>query len=443
MYQTVYCSTSTVPDSVLLKPEVLIIGGGVVGMTVARELARGGMHAVIAEREESLGGGIRQLRYFYDRPTDVRKWIGELTAAAEGAGNITVFKGVQLKHFEGQLGRFQAVLTRKDGSEILLTPSAVVVALGCVTLRSDKKVGEDGRVVGLTEMENLLAAAGDAPLRLMGQAVTAVTYYLDRTNDDIKIHTVNAIKQAIMLREKGCQAAVVARDLKVSVSGMERLYRRAREKGVMFYKYDEPPILSVAGPAADGRIKVEIPDMSTLSRELREIVSLVSDIVVISETLAADPTAPELYRLLRLRPGRDGMLMDDNPQLQRVSSNRRGIFLAGACRFPQVVTESLTEAHGVVQEIKALLHKGVYTPSNPIAEVDPRKCAVCYACARLCPHAAIAIEKYGERNVYDQPILAENAVPSWAARVEPAACFGCGVCIAECPAKAITLYTQA
>jgi len=92
--------------------------------------------------------------------------------------------------------------------------------------------------------------------------------------------------------------------------------------------------------------------------------------------------------------------MEDNPQLLRVRSNRRGVFVAGGCRFPQEISESLVEAKAVVQEVMGLLSKGAYTFDLTVAEVDPKKCAVCYTCPRLCPHSAITIEKYAEKNIY-------------------------------------------
>ena len=98
-------------------------------------------------------------------------------------------------------------------------------------------------------MEHLLAGSRDGSFKWQGKPVETVTYLLDRTDDDLKIHTVNAVKQALILQERGCQVAVVARDLKVSATGMERLYRRAREKGVLFFKYDEPPVLTAADTA--------------------------------------------------------------------------------------------------------------------------------------------------------------------------------------------------
>ena len=131
--------------------------------------------------------------------------------------------------------------------------------------------------------------------------------------------------------------------------------------------------------------------------------------------------------------------MEDNPQLLRVRSNRKGIFVAGACRVPQEVSESLIEARAVAQDVLALLSKGSYMYDLAVAEVDPKKCAVCYTCPRLCPHSAITVEKYGERNVYSVSGAGEET--KWgAAKVDPASCYGCGICVAECPAKAITLH---
>lgn len=435
MYQTVYSSKPIARSPVVLKSEVLIIGGGIVGMTIARELARNGVRIVIIEKEKTLGGGARDLHFFYDRPDDGRKWVGELISTLEGDGNIHVLKGTKLKRLDGQLGRFHASIQTSDDREKTLSPSAVVLATGCIT-RPAEAMSEGSRCIGSSEMERFLAECRDLPLTWKGQPVKTVTFILDLTNDDIKIDTVNAIKQALILQEKGCQIAVVARDLKVSVSGMELLYGRAREKGVLFFKYDDPPVLTRTG---DG-IGVEVHDMTTLRKEERETVSLPSDLVVIGETFAADPENQELCRVMKLRTGPDGRLMEDNPQLPRVMSNRRGIFLAGACRFPQVVTESLKEAHAVVQEVMALLYGEAYTPENPVAEVDPHKCAICYTCVRLCPHVAIGVERYGDRTVYAAPAEKDQNTLWQAARIESAACFGCGICVAECPARAITLY---
>jgi len=87
----------------------------------------------------------------------------------------------------------------------------------------------------------------------------------------------------------------------------------------------------------------------------------------------------------------------------------------------------------------ALLSKGAYTYDLAVAEVDPKKCAVCYTCPRLCPHSAITVGNIWRKKRLCHPRSGGDT--KWgAAKVDPACCYGCGICVAECPAKAITLH---
>jgi heterodisulfide reductase subunit A-like polyferredoxin len=63
-------------------------------------------------------------------------------------------------------------------------------------------------------------------------------------------------------------------------------------------------------------------------------------------------------------------------------------------------------------------------PEEIIAEVDSEKCVRCLTCIRTCPHAAVALDDYGQVT---------------AARVFEVACMGCGACVANCPVRAIEL----
>jgi heterodisulfide reductase subunit A-like polyferredoxin len=189
----------------------------------------------------------------------------------------------------------------------------------------------------------------------------------------------------------------------------------------------------------NGQIQVDVKDTAAINKKEQWPISILSDLIVVSEAFVPTLDTESLSGILKLHLGNQGFLMEDNPQLLRVRSNRRGIFVAGACRFPQEVSESLIEARAVAQEVVTLLSKGTYTYDLAVAEVDPKKCAVCYTCPRLCPHSAITVEKYAEKNVYQTFGIKEEM--KWgAAKVDPAACYGCGICVAECPAKAITLH---
>ena len=341
-----------------------------------------------------------------------------------------------MKRVDGHLGQFKVRIQKPDRTDTTLSPSVIVVATGCTTQR-EGLTGPGGhkRVVALSEMEKLLAEGTGAFLDWEGKRVETVTFLLDQVNEDLKIDSINAIKQSLLLQARwSCQVMVLCRDVKVSADGMERLYRNVREKGVLFFKYEEPPQIS----PEEGRIRIKVKDTAAVRREEQWPVSILSDLLVTGEAFVPDAGTEPLAGLLRIHLGNRGFLMEDNPQLLRVRSNRRGIFVAGACRFPQEISESLIEARAVAQEVMDLLSRGVYTYELAVAEVDPKKCAVCYTCPRLCPHSAITVEKYAERNIYAAPGKAEEAL--WgAARVNPVACYGCGICVAECPAKAITL----
>jgi heterodisulfide reductase subunit A-like polyferredoxin len=422
-------------QSLPLKPEVLILGGGMTGISIAEELAHSGIHVFLLEKGTRLGGRTLELHRFYNRLVDVQKWVDEKISGVKNNPRITLFTRSKLKHLEGHLGRFQARIQGPDRTETDLSVSAIVVATGYSATRDTNGIYGHRRVTILQEVEKLLSDTGTPPLLWDGKKVEVVTYLLDEVNQDMKVDSINAVKQALLLQGSfHCQVAILCKDVKVAADGMERLYRKARERGVLFFKYEEPPKLSMV----NGHIQVRVKDTAAIKKTDQWPVSILSDLVVVSEAFVPTPETESLSGLLKIHLGTRGFLMEDNPQLLRVRSNRRGIFVAGACRFPQEVSESLIEARAAAEEVITFLLKGTYTYDLAVAEVDPKKCAVCYTCPRLCPHSAITVEKYGEKNVYAAPGTGGDI--KWgAAKVDPAACYGCGICVAECPAKAITL----
>jgi heterodisulfide reductase subunit A-like polyferredoxin len=420
-------------QSLPLKAEVLVLGGGITGISIAQALAKSGVHVFLLEKGSQLGGRVLELQKFYNRPEEVQKWVEGKVSEVSRTSNITLFTQAELKHLDGHLGRFQAKIRGRNEMETVLQVSALVVATGYETQRERKGIYAHKRVITLSEMERLLSETKGSSLQYEGKDVGMVSYLLDGVNEDIKVDSINAIKQSLQLQESfQCQVTLLCKDVKVSTDGMERLYRKAREKGVVFFKYEEIPKLSIV----NGQIQVDVKDTAPIQENRQWPVSILSDLIVISESFIPTRETENLSRLLKIHLGSRGFLMEDNPQLLRVRSNRRGIFVAGGCRFPQEVSESLTEARAVAEEVMSLLSKGGYTYDLAVAEVDPKKCAVCYTCPRLCPHSAITVELYAERNIYTIP----GREDKWgAAKVDPAACYGCGICVAECPAKAITL----
>ncbi len=421
-------------QSLPLKSEVMILGGGIVGISIAQELTKSGIDVFLVEKAPNLGGRALELYRFYDRPVEVQKWMDEKISDVKKNAQVTLFTGTELKSVEGHLGRFQAKVQDSNETETTLPVSAIVVATGYMNRREAAGIYGHKRITVPSKMEELLAEATGNSLDWEGKKLEMVTYLLDGVNEDIKVDSINAVKQALLLQETfQCQAVILCKDVKVAANGMERLYRKAREKGVIFFKYEEPPKLSIV----NGQIRVDVKDTVAIRKKDQWPVTILSDLIVTSEAFVPTPETERLAGILKIHLGSRGFFMEDNPQLLRVRSNRKGIFVAGACRFPQEVSESLIEARAAAEDVVALLSKGTYTYDLAVAEVDPKKCAVCYTCPRLCPHSAITVEKYGEKNVYTTSATGQDR---WgAAKVDPASCYGCGICVAECPAKAVTL----
>lgn len=420
--------------SIPLEKKVLVLGGGVSGIVIARFLAQLGIHVTIVEKTHRLGGGREWTAgcgtLYGDHDRSLRAVIEEL----ENHKNVTPIMGAELRRLNGQFGSFKALIVRDNGEMMSVASAIVVAATGCATKQEGAGSNLGERIIYLPDLGKLLAEKQDSPIVVNEKEVASVTFLLDRNNEDLKFDALSVFEQSLILRERfKCQVSVLCRDLKVSFTSGERLYLQAREAGVLFYKYDENPVLD----KIKDQISVKLPDNTAIGNKGREIITLESDLLVIPETCLPPVDAEYICRLLGIRRENGGYLMDDNPQFMRVRSNRRGIFVTGACRSPQGSSETQQEAEAAAQEIAALLSPGRYNFGPLLAEVDANKCAVCYTCPRLCPHRAITVEKYAQQNVY-RTFGGEGTLLN-AARVEPAACYGCGICVAECPAQAITL----
>ena len=421
-------------ETVEVKPQALVVGGGIVGLVAALSLAESEIQVTLLEKGESMGGRVSGLSHFSNRTEDVSQWLGSWLARVEESPYIKTMTGVELIGFEGHIGSFEARVRDKSGKETALSASAVIVATGYGVETESTGIFAHRRVISPQRMEEMIRGASDAQLLdEAGKTMKTVTFLLDLVNEDNKIDSVNAVKNAILLRDRyGCSVYILCKDVKVSAEGMEALYRQAREKGTVFIKYEDPPKLALV----DSQINIIVKDTSAIRATDQWEISILSDLVVASERFVPQGDNGNLSQLLRIHVGPDGYLVEDNPQLMGIRSNRRGIFIAGGCRYPQIVDAALAEARAAAEEVVKICSKEVFAFDLAVAEVDPHKCAVCYTCPRVCPHSAITVERYADKNVYGNGGM-DRAMG--AAKVNSGSCYGCGICVSECPAKAITL----
>jgi len=391
----------------------LVIGGGVAGLTAALDLAAQGYPVHVVERKAELGGNLRSVsRTLSGESTD--GLLATLVKGVEASPLITVHLGRSLQAVSGFVGNFK---TQLSGEDALIEHGVVIVATGG-TEHAPKEYlyGQDDRVMTQTDFEKLLAdARGAKKLKtvVMIQCVgsrDAEHPYCSR------ICCGTAIKNALRLKEVNPKARVYVLCRDVRVYGLnERWYRRAREQGVVFVRYDETKKPVVA--KEDGRLVVRTPD-SLLGRTL----ALDADAVVLSAGIEPQKDNRQLSQLLKVPLDADGFFLEAHVKLRPVDFATEGIFLCGLAHYPKDIGESIAQARAAAARAATILSKSEIEAEGKVATVTKSLCSGCGACVDLCAYKAIELD----------PVFR-------VAVVNEATCKGCGTCAASCRAGAIDL----
>jgi len=385
---------------VAVNQDVLIVGGGVSALQAAIALSDLGHRVTLVTSESSLGGQAAKHPDLYgyvaadslQARSAVQTCVSALINRLQADKRITVRTNASLKSLEGELGNFTASLF--NGTEQKINAGAVVLA-----------VGSAPSVMGKA-WSNIFENGKDVPA-----AIAIVTDVTCEQGRDVFAAVLSAAE--LLVKRFGARVKVFCSNIRVAATGMEALYRRARDAGVVFVKYEKPPRIS-----AEGSAKVICVEEPTAGVELTEEFDLVI------EADAPEPGVNErLISLINhLRPGPGRALQADNVWLLPTDTNREGIFVVGAARSNSELRDAQTDALAAAGEIHELLRNKHIEVYDDAAEVDTDKCVLCLTCLRICPHGAIDIDTANK-----------------AASVSAVTCKRCGICVTHCPADAIDL----
>jgi heterodisulfide reductase subunit A len=225
-----------------------------------------------------------------------------------------------------------------------------------------------------------------------------------------------AMKNALRLKEINPSARVYVLCRDVRVYGLnERWYRLAREKGVVFVRYDEAAKPEVSN--GTGRLAVRTKDTI-----LGRTVSLDADLLVLSAGIEPNKDNRALSQLLKVPLDADGFFLEAHVKLRPVDFATEGVFVCGLAHYPKDTGESVAQARAAAARAATILSKSEIEAEGKVAAVDPSRCSGCGVCVDLCAYKAIDLD----------PIL-RGAV------VNEATCKGCGTCAATCRSGAMDL----
>ena len=144
------------PGQLSVNHAVLIIGGGLAGITAALSLADQGFPSIIVEKEGELGGNYRKLSYTLEG-LDTKQHLAELLERVGKNPLIRVFTGAEIKKIEGFIGNYKTTVAAK-GSEETVEHGVVIVATGAYELETDEYLlGASEKVMTQRELEKRIA----------------------------------------------------------------------------------------------------------------------------------------------------------------------------------------------------------------------------------------------------------------------------------------------
>jgi len=387
-------------------PGVLVIGGGLAGMTAAWGLAEQGFQVYLVEKEKELGGNLRHL-YYTLRGSDPQALLRSFVEKVESHPHIKVLKGTEIISCEGSVGRFHSTLLSGD-EESIVEHGAVIVATGGEEAEPVEYLYREGRrVVTQRELEARLARNEG-----LEELTTVVMIQCVGSREEgrpycSQVCCSQAIKNALRIKQAQPETTifVLYRDM-MTYGFQEEYYRQAREAGVIFIPYEEKPQVT----SGDAGLRVWVEDL-LLKRELK----LEADLLVLSPGIAPSENG-RLAQILGITLDEDGFFQEANPKVAPMDSGVAGIFLCGLAQGPKPISHSISQANGVALKAASLLAKERLVGKATIPTVNERLCSGCGLCVSLCPYEA--------RRLDEETRVAE---------VIELLCQGCGLCAMACP----------
>ena len=415
---SVVCAQPLVDHSLPMNKNVLVVGGGVAGMTSALQLADQGLKVFLAEKSPRLGGVAANIRKTIEKG-DVRNFVGDLITRTEAHDNIQVITQALIVDHSGMPGMFKTGMqTGKQMFYRQIEHGVTILATGALPNRPPQYLlGENSAVSTQLELQNHIEEQSDA-VKAWDNVVMiqCVGSRIPENPNCSRICCQSAVKNALRIRELNPDARIfiLYRDMR-TFGFHEEYYQKARELGVIFVRYslDNLPQVEASGTMVDVTFTDPI---------LGRTITVSADHLCLSTGMVADEDGNnELAMIFKLPRTQDGYFLEDHVKLRPVDMPIPGFFVAGTAHSPKLINESVAQALAVASRAQTMLAKDSIDLGARAAKVDRNICAACLICVRACPFGIPFINADG----YSE--------------IDPARCHGCGMCAAACPAKAIQL----
>ncbi|MGD9040956.1 MAG: FAD-dependent oxidoreductase, partial [Desulfobacteraceae bacterium] len=113
---------------------VLVIGGGVAGLSAAESLAGMGLEVILVEKADELGGLLNELHQLAPDGDQAADRVVQLVDSVTSKSNVTIHVGSQVESVSGYIGNYEVTIRPKEGDTLEEKVGCIVVAVGAVPL---------------------------------------------------------------------------------------------------------------------------------------------------------------------------------------------------------------------------------------------------------------------------------------------------------------------
>jgi quinone-modifying oxidoreductase subunit QmoB len=414
--------------------EILVIGGGVSGITAAIEGAKADYKITLVEKEDGLGGWSKHLYKQLPLKTPFNYLehpiISEKVKQAKEKDNIEILTSANIREISGQPGEFLVTIDQ-DGKTIQKKVASIVMATGWKPYDASKLshlgFGKSADVITNLDFEKM-AKEGKIVKPSDGKVPEQILFIQCAGSRD-ENHLAycsnyccsTSLKQAQYIREfnKDTAVFVVYKDIRTP-GKFEEFYKKAQNDDQIFLTKGEIESVNTEG----SKIQVEVN--KTL---LGDDILLEVDMVVLAVGMTPNNTEDLnlKYRLGKGLPELKYDFADSHFICFPYETRRTGIYAAGSLRSPMDIASSMEDAQGAM--FKAIqcaeatkrgeaVHPRAGDQSHP--EIYFSRCTDCKRCTEECPFGS-----------YDEN---EKGTPI----PNPSRCRRCGICLGACPERVIS-----
>lgn len=446
--------------------DILVIGGGIAGLSAAKAAAEAGYNVVLVEKEAELGGWARKFKAVYPTKSPFnlleKSPHHEMIAAVKDNPYIKVFTNSTVTLTSGQPGLFD--VTIETGAEKTeLRVGAIVQATGWRPYDAGKLIkygfGLYPNVVTNVQFEEMALnggikkpSDGKAP-----QSIAVIHCAGSRDKEHLPYCSAvccrTSLKQALYVREALPQTDVYLLYKDIRTPGLyEEFYTYVREQEHIYLTKGE--VIEVAQDS-DGMLRITLDD--TL---FGERVAVKADLLVLAtgmapSTLPMEETVEETtaespattadgkkaaasaevgakilnltYRLGTDLPNLKYGFPDSHFICFPYETRRTAIYAAGATRAPMDLSSAQNDGLGAalkaLQAVEAVargaaVHPRVGDVSFP--DFFLQRCTQCKRCTEECPFGTLDEDDKGTP------------------KPNPNRCRRCGICMGACPERIIS-----